>query len=193
MMGSLVPFLHVPPVMSSAVVSAGTTHAHFLLFYWCCICTFATSSITNVLPPPLLQLKEAVGWVQYFYEEQLHRMECLSQEPVLFEDVLCQMHDMIQPEVEGQFTLRDLKNNRQLSGTLFNILFNLNKFIAFETRDPFLVRQVSFGLILRSSRASVWSFTSLVCRACFWNVDVPAFKRLDRLYLLLHRSCALMG
>eukprot|EP00884_Botryococcus_braunii_P021339 jgi/Botrbrau1/788/Bobra.0181s0041.2 len=77
----------------------------------------------------------------YFYEEQLHRMECLSQEPVLFEDVLCQMHDMIQPEVEGQFTLRDLRNNRQLSGTLFNILFNLNKFIAFETRDPFLVRQ----------------------------------------------------
>ena len=35
--------------------------------------------------------------LQYFYEEQLHRMECLSQEPVLFEDVLCQMHDMIQP------------------------------------------------------------------------------------------------
>eukprot|EP00951_Prasinocladus_malaysianus_P004417 scaffold31007_cov36-Prasinocladus_malaysianus.AAC.1 len=28
-----------------------------------------------------------------------------------------------------------------MSGTLFNILFNLNKFIAFETRDPFLVRQ----------------------------------------------------
>ncbi len=41
-----------------------------------------------------------------------------------------------------KFTLRDLKANRQLSGTLFNILFNLNKFIAFETRDPFLVRQV---------------------------------------------------
>ena len=35
--------------------------------------------------------------LQYFYEEQLHRMDCLSQEPVLFEDVLCQMHDMIQP------------------------------------------------------------------------------------------------
>ena len=28
---------------------------------------------------------------QYFYEEQLHRMECLAQEPVLFEDVLCQV------------------------------------------------------------------------------------------------------
>ncbi|BDA42548.1 probable serine/threonine protein phosphatase 2A regulator [Coccomyxa sp. Obi] len=77
----------------------------------------------------------------YFYEEQLHRMECLSQEPVLFEDVLCQMHDMVQPEMEGVFTLQDLKRQKCLAGILFNILFNLNKFIAFETRDPFVVRQ----------------------------------------------------
>jgi len=77
----------------------------------------------------------------YFYEEQLHRMECLSQEPVLFEDVLCQMTDMMAPEKEGVFTMRDLKKQQKLAGTLFNILFNLNKFIAFETRDPFLVRQ----------------------------------------------------
>lgn len=69
-------------------------------------------------------------------------MECLAQEPVLFEDVLCQLHDMIQPEKEGSFTLRDLKRSRSLAGTLFNILFNLNKFIAFETRDPFVIRQV---------------------------------------------------
>jgi len=81
--------------------------------------------------------------MQYFYEEQLHRMECLSQEPVLFEDVLCQIHDMVQPSVEGVFTLQDLKRQKSLAGILFNILFNLNKFIAFETRDPFVVRQVS--------------------------------------------------
>lgn len=37
--------------------------------------------------------------MQFFYEEQLHRMECMSQEPVLFEDILCQMIDMIGPEV----------------------------------------------------------------------------------------------
>jgi len=37
--------------------------------------------------------------MQYFYEEQLHRMECLSQEPVAFADVLCQLHDMLSPEV----------------------------------------------------------------------------------------------
>ena len=69
-------------------------------------------------------------------------MECLSQEPVLFEDVLCQMHDMVQPAQEGVFMLQDLKRQKTLAGILFNILFNLNKFIAFETRDPFVVRQV---------------------------------------------------
>ncbi|OAY65289.1 putative serine/threonine protein phosphatase 2A regulatory subunit Bgamma [Ananas comosus] len=78
--------------------------------------------------------------MQFFYEEQLHRMECMAQEPVLFEDILCQMIDMIGPENECYFTLHDLKGCK-LSGNIFNILFNLNKFMAFETRDPFLIRQ----------------------------------------------------
>ncbi|KAI4318044.1 hypothetical protein L6164_025854 [Bauhinia variegata] len=78
--------------------------------------------------------------MQFFYEEQLHRMECMAQEPVLFEDILCQIIDMIAPENEGYVTLRDVKGSK-LSGHAFNILFNLNKFIAFETRDPFLIRQ----------------------------------------------------
>ncbi|XP_022760298.1 serine/threonine protein phosphatase 2A regulatory subunit B''beta-like isoform X2 [Durio zibethinus] len=78
--------------------------------------------------------------MQFFYEEQLHRMECMAQEPVIFEDVLCQIVDMIGPEHEGYITLRDLKGCK-LSGHVFNILFNLNKFIAFESRDPFLIRQ----------------------------------------------------
>ena len=80
--------------------------------------------------------------VQYFYEEQLHRMESMGQEAVVFGDILCQLHDMLQPACEGVFTLRDLRRRRTLSATLFNILFNLNKFIAFETRDPFVIRQV---------------------------------------------------
>lgn len=67
-------------------------------------------------------------------------MECMAQEPVLFEDILCQIVDMVSPEDDSYFTLRDLKGSR-LSGSVFNILFNLNKFMAFETRDPFLIRQ----------------------------------------------------
>ncbi|CAJ2628473.1 probable serine/threonine protein phosphatase 2A regulatory subunit B''delta [Trifolium pratense] len=78
--------------------------------------------------------------LQFFYEEQLHRMECMAQEPVLFEDILCQIIDMIHPEDDSYVTLRDLKGSK-LSGSVFNILFNLNKFMAFETRDPFLIRQ----------------------------------------------------
>jgi len=42
---------------------------------------------------------------------------------------------------DSYVTLRDLKGSK-LSGSVFNILFNLNKFMAFETRDPFLIRQV---------------------------------------------------
>lgn len=41
--------------------------------------------------------------MQFFYEEQLHRMECMAQEPVLFEDILCQMIDMIGPEVSSSW------------------------------------------------------------------------------------------
>ncbi|CAN1245174.1 Probable serine/threonine protein phosphatase 2A regulatory subunit B''delta [Linum grandiflorum] len=78
--------------------------------------------------------------LQYFYEEQLHRMSCMSQEPVLFEDILCQIVDMISPEKDGYITLRDLKRSK-LSGNMFNILFNLNKFMAFESRNPFLINQ----------------------------------------------------
>ncbi|XP_059628484.1 serine/threonine protein phosphatase 2A regulatory subunit B''beta-like isoform X2 [Cornus florida] len=78
--------------------------------------------------------------MQFFYEEQLHRMECMAQEPMLFEDILCQIVDMVGPENESYFTLRDVKGSK-LSGGVFNILFNLNKFMAFETRDPFLIRQ----------------------------------------------------
>ncbi|KAJ4877720.1 Serine/threonine protein phosphatase 2A regulatory subunit B''beta [Raphanus sativus] len=76
----------------------------------------------------------------FFYEEQLRRMECMAQEAVLFEDILCQMIDMIGPENESHITVHDLKGSK-LSGHVFNILFNLNKFMAFETRDPFLIRQ----------------------------------------------------
>ncbi|KAJ0428846.1 putative EF-hand domain pair, EF-Hand 1, calcium-binding protein [Helianthus annuus] len=79
--------------------------------------------------------------MQFFYEEQLHRMKCMAQEPVLFEDILCQIVDMIGPKDEGYFTLHDLKGSK-LAGSVFNILFNLNKFMTFETRDPFLICQV---------------------------------------------------
>lgn len=56
-------------------------------------------------------------------------------------------------------TLRDVKGSK-LSGNVFNILFNLNKFIAFETRDPFLIRQVEISL--RSYNADMKALVMLV-------------------------------
>ncbi|GMI98738.1 hypothetical protein like AT1G03960 [Hibiscus trionum] len=47
---------------------------------------------------------------------------------------------MIAPEREDCITQQDLKGSK-LSENVFNILFNLHKFMAFETRDPFLIRQ----------------------------------------------------
>ena len=44
------------------------------------------------------------------------------------------------------FALHDLKRARALAGTLFNVLFNLSKFMAYETRDPFVSRQVGGGM-----------------------------------------------
>ena len=41
-----------------------------------------------------------------FYEGQLERMENTSCEPVLFEDVICQLHDLIQPQKEGFFSMK---------------------------------------------------------------------------------------
>jgi serine/threonine-protein phosphatase 2A regulatory subunit B'' len=79
--------------------------------------------------------------LRWFYEEQLGRMECLSQETVSFDDIWAQMQDMLAPEDPNVFSMRDLKRSRALAGTLFNVLFNLNKFLAFETRDPFTIRQ----------------------------------------------------
>jgi len=50
-----------------------------------------------------------------------------------------------------------LKRHKGLAGTLFNMLFNLHKFIAFETRDPFLARQVRKTMHASSALAGLTS------------------------------------
>lgn len=81
--------------------------------------------------------------MRIFYRHQMHRMECLGHEVVPFEDILCQMSDLLHPAMEGEFYHRDfIKEDKiRVSGVFFNVLFNLSKFIEFEQRDPFLLRQ----------------------------------------------------
>lgn len=79
--------------------------------------------------------------MEYFYKEQLHRMECFGHEPVQIRDILCQLLDMVKPNSRPPHIKRsDLKACR-LAGSFFNVLFNLNKFFALEARDPLQIRQ----------------------------------------------------
>ncbi|KAF0688934.1 Aste57867_19538 [Aphanomyces stellatus] len=81
--------------------------------------------------------------MKMYYNHQIHRMECLGQEVVPFEDIMCQMSDLLRPEVEGDFKFSDFirPEKIRMAGVFFNVLFNLSKFIEFEGRDPFLLRQ----------------------------------------------------
>lgn len=81
--------------------------------------------------------------MRLFYESQVHRMESLGHEVVPFEDVVCQMWDMLKLGDRTYVTLQDFLKPEALKvgGVFFDALFNLNKFIGFEQRDPFAERQ----------------------------------------------------
>lgn len=49
------------------------------------------------------------------------------------------MMDMFKFEVDVRVILNDLWLSK-MSGNFFNVFFNMNKFIVFETRDSFLMR-----------------------------------------------------
>ncbi|XP_031835877.1 uncharacterized protein LOC116428396 isoform X2 [Nomia melanderi] len=74
--------------------------------------------------------------LEYFYEEQLHRMEAIGLETLPFEDCLCQMLDMIKPATPGKISLSDLKRCKMTS-IFFDTFFNLEKYLDHEQRDPF--------------------------------------------------------
>jgi serine/threonine-protein phosphatase 2A regulatory subunit B'' len=56
---------------------------------------------------------------------------------------MCTRSDLLHPGVDGEFYHRDfIKEDKiRVAGVFFNVLFNLSKFIEFEQRDPFLLRQ----------------------------------------------------
>lgn len=58
--------------------------------------------------------------MEYFYEEQVQRLESLNHEPILFADLLCQMNDMIYPKNEVNFTFEELYKQSNMVGIFFN-------------------------------------------------------------------------
>ncbi|KAK5860936.1 hypothetical protein PBY51_022375 [Eleginops maclovinus] len=76
--------------------------------------------------------------LEYFYEDQCQKLETMAIEPLPFEDFLCQMLDLVKPEVEGKITLRDLKRCK-LSHIFFDTFFNIEKYLDHEQKDPFSI------------------------------------------------------
>lgn len=44
---------------------------------------------------------------------------------------------MIRPEKGDVFTMKDIKRHPKLSSNMFNQLFNIHKFVAIESEDPY--------------------------------------------------------
>ncbi|CAH0722807.1 unnamed protein product, partial [Brenthis ino] len=80
--------------------------------------------------------------LEYFYEEQMQRMEAIGIETLPFTDCLCQMLDMVHPAEDGKITLTDLKKCK-LTPIFFDTFFNLEKYLDHEQRDPFATQRDS--------------------------------------------------
>ncbi|KAH9584809.1 Serine/threonine-protein phosphatase 2A regulatory subunit B'' subunit alpha [Schistosoma haematobium] len=85
--------------------------------------------------------------LEYFYSEQLARMEEMGIEPISFEDCLCQCLDMVKPALTDKIRLSDMKQCR-LCHIFFDTFFNLPKYLQHEQRDPFANLRVSYTKIL---------------------------------------------
>jgi len=80
--------------------------------------------------------------IDFFYAEQLHRMRCMGQEVVELPDVTCQLFDLVKPaQPKKGIRLGDLRGNAVLGSKMFDVLFNLNKFLMWESKDPHAIRE----------------------------------------------------
>jgi serine/threonine-protein phosphatase 2A regulatory subunit B'' len=75
--------------------------------------------------------------MEYFYQVQIELLESYQNEIIEFNDVLCQLNDMIPPEKEYQWTLQNFLLNPEKTSNFFNALLNINKYIINERKEPF--------------------------------------------------------
>eukprot|EP00188_Purpureofilum_apyrenoidigerum_P001112 Plantae.Rhodophyta-Purpureofilum_apyrenoidigerum.ctg1572.p1 GENE.Plantae.Rhodophyta-Purpureofilum_apyrenoidigerum.ctg1572~~Plantae.Rhodophyta-Purpureofilum_apyrenoidigerum.ctg1572.p1 ORF type:complete len:630 (+),score=113.37 Plantae.Rhodophyta-Purpureofilum_apyrenoidigerum.ctg1572:1171-3060(+) len=78
--------------------------------------------------------------MEFFYEEQVHRMECLGHEPITFKNVVRQLMDMIAPGQGRVCITKDILRRSKLQSNFFNILFNINRLFLLEGKDLRAIR-----------------------------------------------------
>ncbi|KAM7336384.1 serine/threonine-protein phosphatase 2A regulatory subunit B'' subunit beta isoform X1 [Alexandromys fortis] len=72
--------------------------------------------------------------LEYFYKEQMQRLDARAIEPLPLEDCVCQMLDLVQPRIPGKITLPDLKRCK-LAHVFFDTFFNVDKYLDYEQRE----------------------------------------------------------
>ena len=83
------------------------------------------------------------------------RLEAMCIEPLSFENLLCQMLDLIHP-VDSKFvTLVDLKRKIELVHIFFDTFFDLEKYLDHENKDSFAVAAQKVGHVTRFSPRKV--------------------------------------
>ncbi|KAJ2718899.1 Serine/threonine-protein phosphatase 2A regulatory subunit B'' subunit alpha [Coemansia sp. Benny D115] len=83
--------------------------------------------------------------LEYFYEEQACRMvEEVAGDMIMLDDLMCQLTDMVRPEKEGMFTLKDLRRAPASQMPLFfDAFMNLPRFLDHESRTSYLQKQLA--------------------------------------------------
>jgi len=77
--------------------------------------------------------------LEYFYNSTIPKLQALGSEPPPFKDLLCQWLDMLNVQIpaSSRIFLQDLLSCK-LAPAILNALINPLKFLAFETKDPFV-------------------------------------------------------
>lgn len=74
--------------------------------------------------------------LEYFYSEQMEQMRERQIEYMPFNDLLCQMLDLVKPKESGKIRLKDLKQCK-MANIFFDTFINLEKYLDYEQKDPF--------------------------------------------------------
>lgn len=74
--------------------------------------------------------------LEYFYSEQMEQMRERQIEYMPFNDLLCQMLDLVKPKESGKIRLKDLKQCK-MANIFLDTFINLEKYLDYEQKDPF--------------------------------------------------------
>ncbi|KAI9482740.1 MAG: hypothetical protein EXX96DRAFT_555457 [Benjaminiella poitrasii] len=80
-----------------------------------------------------------------FWQDQDTKQQFYGNVPnenrIQFEDVMRQMNDLIQPDIPGQFTLKDFKKNGYLAERFFDTFINFDRFQVHESHQEGSIRE----------------------------------------------------